>query len=209
MRAVDKFDHRLGWKFATYATWWIRQGLGRGLSDTSRTVRLPCHWPALSRKIERTQADLTAKHRRTPSVEEIAKKLKVKADEVRSILTMGRPLISLDDDFCGGEEDSFHKILVDVGTPEPSEQADQQLLKERILEVLRCLAPRDREVIELRYGLHDGSPRTLDQVAQFFGITRERVRQIEQRGLRKLREPERRQHLAEFANESSIFSEEC
>jgi RNA polymerase primary sigma factor len=203
MRAVDKYDHRLGWKFATYATWWIRQGVTRALSDTSRTVRLPCHWGTVLGEVERVQADLTVKHRREPTVEEVAAELKVTPADVRSILTSGRQPISLDVHSTEGEEDALHNVLADQKAASPAEEVDRRLLKERLAELLRCLAPRDREVIELRYGLRDGSPRTLDEVAQAYGITRERVRQIETRGLEKLRQPERRERLAAFAQRGS------
>lgn len=199
MRAVDKFDYRLGWKFGTYATWWIRQGVTRALSDTSRTVRVPCHWVAILREVERLQSDFIVKHRREPTVEEIAKKLKVTPAEVRSILVMGRQPLSLDGPYGGEDNDSFHNILADPQAGGVIEEADRRLLKERVGELLRILPTRDREVIELRYGLRDGVPHTLDEVAQMCGVSKERIRQIEARGLRKLREPQRQERLAEFA----------
>jgi RNA polymerase primary sigma factor len=198
MRAVDKFDYRLGWKFATYATWWIRQGVTRALSDTSRTVRIPCNRLGLLRQIERTQSDLTVENRREPSPEEIATHLKVLPAEVRSLLAFDREPLSLDGNYTDGEDESYVNILADREKAGPAEEADRRLLKERIAELLRCLGPRDREVLELRFGLRDGSPRSLEEVAQFYGLTRERIRQIEVRGLQKLRQPERRQRLAEF-----------
>lgn len=200
MRAVDKFDHRLGWKFGTYATWWIRQGIQRGLADTSRMVRVPCHSAGLFREVERAQAEFMFKNHREPTPEEIATTLNVAPTEVRSILASGRPHLSLDDHHSDASEDSFHCLLVDRGATDSAENVDHQFLKERIAELLRCLAPRDREVIELRFGLQNGCSCTLDEVAHHFGITRERVRQIESRVLEKLRQPERRQCLAEFAS---------
>src|SRR5581483_4496516 len=182
-------------KFATYATWWIRQGLGRGLTDTARAVRLPAHWTGLFRRIEQAQADLMVKNRRSPSAEEIAKRVKVKVDEVRSMLVLGRQPVSLDADCCDSADDSFHGFMADLAAPEPSAQAEQRLLKDHIADWLRCLAPRDREVIEMRYGLRDGNPCNLEQIAQALGVTRERVRQIEKRGLKKLRESQRAERL--------------
>jgi RNA polymerase primary sigma factor len=199
MRAVDKFDHRLGWKFGTYATWWVRQGVTRALADTSRTVRIPCHRVGLLREVERLEADFLVENCREPTAEELARELQVPPADVHALRAVGRPTLSLDDHFRDGEEDSFHTLLADQQVPSPAEAADRQLLKERVAELLRCLAPRDREVLELRYGLRDGSPRSLDEVAQVYGVTRERIRQIEARGLEKLRQPERRDRLAEFA----------
>jgi RNA polymerase primary sigma factor len=201
MRAVDKFDHRLGWKFGTYATWWVRQGVTRALADKSRTVRAPYHWAGKFRDIEVVRSEFMARHHLEPTTEEIAKALDVAPAEVRSTLALGRRPLSLDGDFGDGDEEGFHNILADQEIVDPAEEADRQLLKDRIAELLRCLAPRDREVIELRYGLRDGVPRSLDEVAQVYGVTRERIRQIEARGLKKLRQPERRDRLAEFAQQ--------
>jgi RNA polymerase primary sigma factor len=199
MRAVDKFDHRLGWKFATYATWWVRQGVTRALADTSRTVRVPCHRAGMLREVERLQGDLMLENRRDATAEEIARELQVTPAEVRSLLVLGRQPLSLDDHHGDEEEEGLHKILADRQAVEPAEEADRRLLKERIAELLRGLDPRDREVIELRYGLRDGTPHSLDEVAQRYGLTRERIRQIEMRGLQKLRQPERRGRLSAFA----------
>jgi RNA polymerase primary sigma factor len=196
---VDKFDYRLGWKFGTYATWWVRQGVTPALDNFSRTVRVPCHRAALLREIERVQADFTVENRREPTVDEIARKLNVTPAEVRAILAMGLRTLSLDGHSADGEEEGLlHDLLADRGAASPGEEMDRQLLKDRISELLRSLAPRDREVIELRFGLRDGRPRSLDEIAAMYGVTRERIRQIDLRGLEKLRQPERRERLAGF-----------
>jgi len=200
MRAVDKYEHRLGFKFGTYATWWIRQGITRALADHARTVRVPCHQVGMLAAIERVRGELTVQHGREPSVEEIAKVLGVTPEETRSLRVVGRHPVSLHEPLGGDGERALEDFLSDSGaTSNPGRAVDQHLLKERIGEVLRSLTPREREVIELRFGLRDGHPRTLDEVARTYGITRERIRQIEARGLLKLRQPNRSQRLVEFA----------
>jgi RNA polymerase primary sigma factor len=200
MRAVDKYEHRLGFKFGTYATWWIRQGITRALADHARTVRVPCHQVGMLAAIERVRGELTVQQGREPNVEEIAKVLGVSAEETRSLRVVGRHPVSLHEPLGGDGERALEDFLSDSGsTSNPGRAVDQHLLKERIGEVLRSLTPREREVIELRFGLRDGHPRTLDEVARTYGITRERIRQIEARGLLKLRQPNRSQRLVEFA----------
>jgi RNA polymerase primary sigma factor len=201
MRAVDKYEHRLGFKFGTYATWWIRQGITRALADHARTVRVPCHQVGMLAAIERVRGELSVATGREPSVEEIAAVLGVKADETRSLRVVGRHPVSLHEPVGGEGERALEDFLSDHGAVNPGQTVDQRLLRERVGEVLRSLAPREREVIELRFGLRDGHPRTLDEVAKVYGITRERIRQIEARGLLKLRQPLRSQRLAEFADE--------
>lgn len=200
MRAVDKYEWRLKFKFGTYATWWIRQGITRALHDHARTVRVPCHQIATLAKMERKRIELSAATGREPTTEELALALGVKTEETRSLRVVGRHPISLNDPIGGDGERAIEDFLSDAQTPNPGEHADQRLLKERIHEVLRSLAPREREVIELRFGLRDGTPRTLDEVAKQYGITRERIRQIEARGLLKLRQPNRSCRLEEFAD---------
>jgi RNA polymerase primary sigma factor len=200
MRAVDKFDYRLGFKFGTYATWWIRQGVTRALSDLSRTVRVPCHQIGVLGAIERVRGELTARNGHEPDTAEIAAVLGITPEEIRALRTVGRPPVSLDDSFGGEEGHSLQDFLSDAGTADLDAAVDQQLLKDRLAEVLNSLAPRDREVIELRFGLRDGQPRSLIEVAEIYGITRERVRQIESRGLLKLRKADRRERLAEFVD---------
>lgn len=201
MKAVDKYDHRLGFKFGTYATWWIRERITRALSDLSRTVRVPCHQIGMLGAIERAKSELTLRLEREPTEEEIAKKLGTDAAEIRRLRVVGLAPLSLDEPLGHGDDEDrgFQHYLSDESAARPGHEADQLLLKERIAEVLRSLAPRDREVIELRYGLTDGRPRSLDEVADQFGITRERIRQIESRGLIKLRQSGRKERLAEFA----------
>jgi RNA polymerase primary sigma factor len=199
MRAVDKYEHRLGFKFGTYATWWIRQGITRALADHARTVRVPCHQVGMLAAIERVRGELTVQQGREPTVEEIASVLGVSAEETRSLRVVGRHPVSLHEPLGGDGERALEDFLGDSDASNPGRAVDQHLLKERIGEVLRSLTPREREVIELRFGLRDGHPRTLDEVARTYGITRERIRQIEARGLLKLRQPNRSQRLEEFA----------
>jgi RNA polymerase primary sigma factor len=199
MRAVDKYEHRLGFKFGTYATWWIRQGITRALADHARTVRVPCHQVGMLAAIERVRGEIAAGTGREPSVEEIAKVLGAKTEETRSLRIVGRHPVSLHDPIGGDGERLLEDFLSDRSTANAGDCVDRRLLQERIVEVMRSLAPREREVIELRFGLRDGTPRTLDEVAQIYGITRERIRQIEARGLTKLRQPIRSSRLADFA----------
>jgi RNA polymerase primary sigma factor len=199
MRAVDKYEHRLGFKFGTYATWWIRQGITRALADHARTVRVPCHQVGTLAAIERVRGELSIQHGREPSVEEIAAALGVSTEETQSLRVVSRHPVSLHEPLGGDGERALEDFLDDPDATSPGRAVDQHLLRERIGEVLRSLTPREREVIELRFGLRDGHPRTLEEVARAYGITRERIRQIEARGLLKLRQPVRRERLADFA----------
>ncbi len=198
MRAVDKYDYRLGHKFGTYATWWIRQGVQRALSDTSRTVRVPCHQVSLVGAIDRVRGELFAQQGYEPTVEEVAAVLKITPENAQALRAAGRQPVSLNDTLDAEDGHSTQDLLGDGRAVNPSQAVDQLLLKERLAEVLSSLAPRDREVIELRFGLGDGRPRSLDEIANAFGVTRERVRQIESRGLSKLRQDDRRERLANF-----------
>jgi RNA polymerase primary sigma factor len=197
MRAVDKYDHRLGFKFGTYATWWIRQGITRALDDSARTVRIPCNQIDRLVSIDRTRSELALRLGREPAVEEVAAALGLRPAEVRSLEAVGRPPASLDEPMAGDGEHALQD-LVPAAAADPGAEADRSLLRERVAEALRCLPTRDREVIELRFGLRDGRARSLDEVAGLFGITRERIRQIERRGLVKLRQCGQRVRLAEF-----------
>jgi RNA polymerase primary sigma factor len=199
MRAVDKYDHGLGYKFGTYATWWIRQGITRALSDLSRTVRVPCHQVNVLGSIERVRGELMVQLGREPGQEELAKALGVGVDELRALHAVARQPLSLGEKFAGDEEHTWENFVGDVQADDPGDAADRLLLKERVTELLRSLPPRDREVLELRFGLRDGRSRTLEEVARAFGITRERIRQIETRSLLKLRQPGRSGRLAGFA----------
>jgi RNA polymerase primary sigma factor len=199
MRAVDKYEHRLGYKFGTYATWWIRQGITRALADHARTIRVPCHQVGTLAAVERVRGELSIQQGREPTVEEIAAVLGVTPEETQSLRTVARHPVSLHEPLGGDGERALEDFLDDPDATNPGKAVDQHLLRERIAEVLRSLTPREREVIELRFGLRDGQPKTLEEVARAYGITRERIRQIEARGLLKLRQPLRSQRLAEFA----------
>ncbi len=200
MRAVDKYDHRLGWKFGTYATWWVRQGVQRALADHARTVRVPSHQVSVLRAMDRVRSELTVRRGTEPGVEEVAAALRIPAREVRTLQTAAHQPVSLDTPLGGDGDGALQDFLRDPGSPDTAREVDRQLLRDRIGEALRCLPARDREVIELRYGLTDGRERSLAEVAARFGITRERVRQLEARGLEKLRQPDRTARLAGFAD---------
>jgi RNA polymerase primary sigma factor len=204
MRAVDKYEHRMGFKFGTYATWWIRQGIQRALHDHGRTVRVPCHQVGALAAIERVRIELTGELGREPSIEEIANKLGSKVDETRSLRAVGRHPVSLHEPVGDDGERALEDFLSDTHEPNPGEHVDNLLLRERLTEVLRSLAPREREVIELRFGLVDGHPKTLDEVAQLYHITRERIRQIEARGLLKLRHASRSSRLEPFTEQQGM-----
>jgi RNA polymerase primary sigma factor len=199
MRAVDKYEHRLGYKFGTYATWWIRQGITRALADHARTIRVPCHQVGTLAAVERVRGELSAEFGREPSVEEIANALGVTVEETQSLRVVSRHPVSLHEPLGGDGERALEDFLDDPSAINPGKTVDQHLLRERLGEVLRSLTPREREVIEMRFGLKDGQPRTLEEVARTYGITRERIRQIEARGLLKLRQPLRSDRLQEFA----------
>jgi RNA polymerase primary sigma factor len=199
MRAVDKYEWRMEFKFGTYATWWIRQGITRALADHARTIRVPCHQVGTLAAVERVRGELSVATGREPTVEEIAAKLGVTAEETQSLRVVSRHPVSLHEPLGGDGERALEDFLDDPDATNPGKAVDQHLLRERISEVLRSLTPREREVIELRFGLKDGQPKTLEEVARTYGITRERIRQIEARGLLKLRQPLRSQRLAEFA----------
>lgn len=204
MRAVDKYEWQKEFKFGTYATWWIRQGITRALHDHARTVRVPCHQISMLAKMERMRSEMSAATGRDPSNEELALALGAKPEDTRSLRIVGRHPVSLHEPIGGDGERALEDFLRDHQTVNPGEQADQRLLKERIHEVLKSLAPREREVIELRFGLADGTPKTLDEVARLYGITRERIRQIEARGILKLRQPTRSHRLEEFAETDEV-----
>jgi RNA polymerase primary sigma factor len=198
MRAVDKFDYRLGFKFGTYATWWVRQAITRAIADLSRTVRVPCHQAGMLAAVERVRSELRAQLGREPGLQEVANALGITNDEARTLRVAVRQPVSLDEP-VGNEANTLQDFLHDEDTDSPVQNLDRMLLREQLSKVLHSLTTRDREVIELRFGLRDGQPRSLDEIAQRYGITRERIRQIESRSLSKLRQPQRSRHLAAFA----------
>ncbi len=200
MRAVDKFEHRMGFKFGTYATWWIRQGIQRALADHARTVRVPCHQVSMLAAMDRVRGELFAESGREPTIELLAKKLGTSVAETKALRAVARHPLSLQEPMGDDAERPLEEAINDQSAENPGENADQSLLRERIAEVLRSLTQREREVIELRFGLKDGKARTLDEVARCYGITRERIRQIEARSLLKLRQPLRSARLEGFTD---------